>query len=176
MKLQVGKSPGPDGIPAEFYQAFWPCINNMYLEFVNSVRVNSFPDEKNTSITTIIYKKRGDPYLLINYRPIALMNVDVKILTKLLSIRLAKVLPGIIHESQSAVCGRTIGNTVHLVRDIKLQNFPGLRPEPRLGGLQRPQTPAALNSLRALRALRSYRSLRSHQNSRFEFISLFRPL
>ena len=118
MKLQGGKSPGPDGIPAEFYQTYWPHIRDMYLDFVNSVRINSFPDEKNTSITTIIYKKKGDPYLLINYRPIALMNVDVKILTKLLSMRLATVLPSIIHESQSAVLGRTIGNTIHLVRDI----------------------------------------------------------
>ena len=118
MKLQRGKSPGPDGIPAEFYQTFWPRIQGIYLEFLNSVRENSFPDEKNISITTIIFKKRGDPHLLINYRPIALMNVDVKILTKLLSMRLAKVLPSIIHESQSAVFGRTIGNTVHLVRDI----------------------------------------------------------
>ena len=118
MKLQKGKSPGPDGIPAEFYQTFWSRIQDMYLDFVNSVKVHYFPGEKNTSVTTIIYKNRGDPYLLINYRPIALMNVDVKILTKLLSMRLAKVLPSIIHESQSAVYGRTIGNTVHMVRDI----------------------------------------------------------
>ena len=46
------------------------------------------------------------------------MNVDLKILTKLLSIRLKFVLPTIIHESQTAVYGRTIGNTVHLIRDI----------------------------------------------------------
>ena len=46
------------------------------------------------------------------------MNVDIKILTKLLSMRLMYVLPNIIHESQTAVYGRTIGNTIHLVRDI----------------------------------------------------------
>ena len=46
------------------------------------------------------------------------MNVDSKILTKLLSLRLKYVLPTIIHETQSAVYGRRIHNTVHLVRDI----------------------------------------------------------
>ena len=46
------------------------------------------------------------------------MDVDVKILTKLLSMRLNNVLPTIIHESQTAVYGRNIGNSVHLVMDI----------------------------------------------------------
>ena len=46
------------------------------------------------------------------------MNVDVKILTKLLSMRLNLVLPSIIHETQTAVYGRHINSTVHLVRDI----------------------------------------------------------
>ena len=70
------------------------------------------------SITTLIYKDRGETFLLANYRPIALMNVDVKIFTKLLSMRLNQVLPSITHESQTAVYGRRIHNTVHFVRDF----------------------------------------------------------
>jgi exonuclease III len=117
-KLQRNKTPGPDGIPAEFYQAFWPTIQDLYFEFIIEVQKTMFPSKANTSITTLVYKNKGLEYLLANYRPIALMNVDVKILTKLLSIRLMYVLPNIIHESQTAVYGRTIGNTIHLVRDI----------------------------------------------------------
>ena len=117
-KLQRGKSPGPDGILAEFYQLFWPNIKGMYLEFINGVRRSAFPKSRNVSITTLIYKDRGETCLLANYRPIALMNVDVKILTKLLSMRLNLVLPSIIHESQTAVYGRRIHNTVHFVRDF----------------------------------------------------------
>ncbi len=117
-KLQRGKSPGPDGIPAEFYQQFWPGVRGMYFSFINRVRREAFPAGKNVSITTLIYKERGEMCLLTNYRPIALMNVDVKILTKLLSMRLNLVLPSIIHESQTAVYGRRIHNTVHFVRDF----------------------------------------------------------
>ena len=118
MKLKKGKSPGPDGIPAEFYQAHWSSIQDMYFEFINEIKSKFIPQEKNASFTTLIFKERGDPFLLVNYRPIALMNVDIKILSKVLSIRLVTVLPSIIHETQTAVYGRRIGNSIHLVRDI----------------------------------------------------------
>ena len=118
MRLKRNKSPGPDGIPAEFYQKFWHLIEDFYFDFLLEVEKTSLPIEKNSSITSLIYKNKGDIALLAYYRPIALMNADVKILTKLLSMRLVKVLPSIIHKSQTAVYGRTIGNNIHIVRDI----------------------------------------------------------
>lgn len=118
LKLQRGKSPGPDGIPAEFYQKFWHLFQDFYFDYINQVKETAFPDVKNSSITTLIYKERGEIYLLANYRPIALMNVDIKILAKLLSLRLKYVLPAIIHESQKAVYGRRIGDNINMVRDI----------------------------------------------------------
>lgn len=118
MKLNKNKSPGPDGIPIEFYQVFWPLFHDMYFDFLVEVKRTALPIAKNVSITTLIYKERGDIFLLSNYRPIALMNVDVKILTKVLSMRLIKVLPTIIHESQTAIFGRRIGDNIHLVRDL----------------------------------------------------------
>ena len=118
MKLKRNKSPGPDGIPAEFYQTFWPFIQDIYFDFICEVKTSAFPVGKNTSITTLVYKERGEIFLLANYRPIALMNADVKILTKLLAIRLVLVLPSVIHESQTAVYGRRIDDNIHLVRDI----------------------------------------------------------
>ena len=118
LKLQRGKSPGPDGIPAEFYQRFWYLFEDFYFDYINKVKETALPDTKNASITSLIYKERGEIYLLANYRPIALMNVDIKILTKLLSLRLKFVLPTIIHESQKAVYGRRINDNINMVRDI----------------------------------------------------------
>ena len=66
----------------------------------------------------MIYKKNGDIFLLRNYRPISLINVDVKILTKVLAERLKVALPNIIHPSQTAVYGRKIHQTVHMIRDL----------------------------------------------------------
>ena len=118
MALQNGKSPGPDGISAEFYKAFWYLIKDKFLCYINAAKEIGFHAYRNESATTIIYKRKGEVYKLEYYRPIALMNVDLKILSKCLSTRLRPVLPLIIHHSQTAVDGRRIDYTVHLIRDL----------------------------------------------------------
>ena len=61
--------------------------------------------------------------MLANYRPISLINVDIKILCKTLANRLIPILPEVIHSSQTAVYGRRIDHTIHLIRDpIDLAN------------------------------------------------------
>ena len=64
--LPRNKTPGPDGIPAEFYQTYWIMIEDLYLDFINAVKETGLPKDKNTSITTLVYKKRGDTCLLAN--------------------------------------------------------------------------------------------------------------
>ena len=53
-----------------------------------------------------------------NYRPISLLNVDVKIITKALAMRLADALPEIIHNNQKCIPGRHIVNNIHVVKDL----------------------------------------------------------
>ena len=45
----------------------------------------------------IIFKK-GDNPLMKNYRPISLINIDVKIIAEALVTRMSKVLPNMIHK------------------------------------------------------------------------------
>ena len=113
-----GKSPGPDGITAEFYKTFWYLIKERFLSYINQAKLSGFREYRNQSSTTIVYKRKGEVYKLDYYRPIALMNVDLKILTKTLSNRLRSVLPSIIHHSQTAVDKRRIDHTVHMIRDL----------------------------------------------------------
>ena len=116
--MKVGKSPGLDGVPIEFFKAFWPLVQHRYLAYIQRAQVFGFPDEKNTSATILIYKDKGETYLLIYYRPISLINTDLKILCKVLSNRMKPVLKDIIHSSQTCVPGRQIDQTVHLLRDM----------------------------------------------------------
>ncbi len=54
-----------------------------------------------------------------NFRPLSLMNLDYKILSKVLSTRLRKVLGNMIHRDQScAIPGRTIQDNFILIRSI----------------------------------------------------------
>ena len=71
------------------------------------------------AIITLIEKKDKDKRDLSNWRPISLINVDVKIGSKAIAKRLEKVLPNIIHYNQCAyVKGRTIFDAVRTIEDV----------------------------------------------------------
>ena len=71
------------------------------------------------AIITLIEKKDKDRRDISNWRPISLINVDVKIGSKAIAKRLENVLPSIIHHNQSAyVKGRTIFDAVRTIEDI----------------------------------------------------------
>jgi hypothetical protein len=53
-----------------------------------------------SSVLALLFKK-GDPLLLDNFRPISLLNVDLKILSYVLAQRLKKILSKIINEDQT---------------------------------------------------------------------------
>ena len=88
------------------------------MPYFRSVLREGFSSVKNTSVVKLIFKKNGDIFLLKNYRPISLINVDVKIVAKVLAERLKMALPDIIHPSQTSVYGRKIDQTVHMIRDL----------------------------------------------------------
>ena len=113
--LKVEKSPWIDGFTAEFYKTFWSLIKDRYTAFINGANQTSFSAFKNTSVTALLYQEKGDTDDLKNYRPISLINVDLKILTKTLTNRLKKVLPSLIHFTQTAMDGRKIDNTIHML-------------------------------------------------------------
>ena len=83
------------------------------------------------AVITLIQKKDKDRRLIKNWRPISLVNVDVKIGSKAIAKRLEKVLPYIIHHDQNAfVKGRTIFDAVRTVNDVldftEMKGFKGI--------------------------------------------------
>jgi len=68
---------------------------------------------------TLIYKKKGKRNNISNYRPISLLNVDYKILARIMANRLKVVLPNIISPNQTCcILGRDIADTTASLRDI----------------------------------------------------------
>ncbi len=117
-KLPLGKSPGIDGFLVEFYKQYWHKIKHIFMKYIAEVKKEGLSSSRNVSIIKLIYKKTGEIFLLTYCRPISLINVDVKIITKVLAERLKIVLHTIRHPTQTAVYGRQIDQNIHMVRDL----------------------------------------------------------
>ena len=75
---------------------FWDLLGPFLVRVFNVCFLNSeICDSMKVSHTRVIYTK-GDAKSLKNWRPISVLNVDYKICSKALSIRLAKVLQFIV--------------------------------------------------------------------------------
>ena len=62
--------------------------------------------------------KGGDRLNIKNWRPITLLNTDYKLLTKVLTSRLKRVINSLVQPEQTyCVPGRTIHDNLHLLRD-----------------------------------------------------------
>lgn len=114
------KSPGEGGFTKEFYQTFFDLIGKDLLNSYNdSFHKGSLSiTQKRGSITLI---PKGDVNLtnLKNWRPISLLNVDYKLLSKVLAKRMELILPKLIHTDQTGfISGRYIGQNVRLLSDI----------------------------------------------------------
>ena len=126
------KSPGNDGIPIEFYRKFRPLISDPFIQCTNECfEKGEMSCSQKQAVITLIEKKGKDRSFLENWRPISLVNVDAKIMSKAIATRIKNVLPNIIHHNQTGfIKDRYFGETVRSIFDIMdftvEENIPGL--------------------------------------------------
>lgn len=118
-EMSSGKSPGLDGLSAEFFKSFWNLIGeDLYGVFLECIEQGTLPLSCRRAILTLIPKK-GDLGCLKNWRPVSLICADFKILSKALTNRLKKCMASVIHKDQTfCVPKRSIFDNLFLLRDI----------------------------------------------------------
>ena len=115
-EMKNEKSPGDDGIPKEFYEHFFNDMKEILTELFNNILLsNTMPNSHKNAIIKLIYKK-NDQKQLKNWRPISLLNVDYKILSKLLTKRFSKIMNKIIPIEQK--CGVKNRKLTDIIRNL----------------------------------------------------------
>ena len=118
MQGSKGKSPGIDGLPAEWYQKFYPLIGDTLTRLVNDYFCAAPTTPYRAPGVTVLIPKQANPTRVQHYRPITMMNFDYKILARCLNNRLLPYMESLVGPYQYACVGRKkIYHILETIRD-----------------------------------------------------------
>ena len=91
--MPKNKLPGNDGLTKEFYEKYWDDLKK---PFIAPLRKSFLKEELSKSekqaVIRLIEKKDKDKRYIRNWRPLSLLNTDMKIISKVMAHRLKKTL------------------------------------------------------------------------------------
>ena len=130
--MQPNKTPGLDGLTKEFYCKFFdilgPPLHDMYLECYEK---GELCESTRKGLISLIPKKDKNILELKAWRPLAMLCLDFKILSKAIAERLKTVLPVLVSEEQCGFMkGRNIQENIvrsfEIIQYAKNRNIPAL--------------------------------------------------
>jgi hypothetical protein len=129
--METNTAPRPDHMPVEFYQKSWEILKHDLLDMLIEFWQQELDlGRLNYGIITLIPKLK-EASRIQQFRPICLLNVSFKIITKILMLRFEGCMSRIINKCQSAfIKGRNIMDgvmTLHeILHDVKYRKKDGL--------------------------------------------------
>ena len=118
---------GKQNVQAE--KVYWDLICQQFINGVNDSFVKEeMSNSQKQAVITLIEKQGKDCTLIENWRPISLVNVDAKIISKVIASnsRIKNVLPYIIHSNQDRYIGETVRSILDIMDFTEKENIPGL--------------------------------------------------
>lgn len=113
------KAPGKDGYEAYFFKKSWTIMKKDIMRVVDDFFVNGklFKPAKCTLVTLI--PKSKEAKMIKEYRPISCCSTLYKIISKIITIRMGKVLNTILGQNQAAfIPGQVIHNHILLTYEL----------------------------------------------------------
>ena len=123
-QLIKGKAPGPDGLPSElFITCKEELVGLLTAVYNDGFKAGRMHCTFYHGVISLIYKK-GSAHNLDNWRHVTLMNVDYKILAKIVMSRLSQDLDKIIEKEQTcAIKGRLMWDNLGILRELTSGNI-----------------------------------------------------
>ena len=117
ISFENNKSPGNDGLTKEFYCTFWDDIKDTFMKSLKeSKKLKYFCASQQQAIIKLLEKPNKDKRYIPNWRPLSLLNFELKMISKSLATRVTKVLSNLIDSRQTVyVNERFIGESGRLI-------------------------------------------------------------
>jgi hypothetical protein len=129
--MKSDTAPGPDGFPVVFFKKFWPLVKLGVLHIVNDFILGRIDVLRlNYGVLSLIPKVPGVDQIS-QFRPIALINVIFKIVSKCFATKLDPIANRIISPNQTAfIKGRLITDGVlalqEVIHEMKVKKLGGI--------------------------------------------------
>ena len=95
--MKYNKTPGNNRLTKEFYKTFWDKLKTSLMESVNQAfHTKTLSISQRQAVIKLIEKRDRDKRSIKNWRPIYLLNVETKIVSKTISKKLKTALPTLI--------------------------------------------------------------------------------
>lgn len=118
-QLAKNKASGPDGIPNKFLQEYWPIIKKDIMAIVNLFYNHDLDLSDSNRANIIMIPKKEVACVVQDFRPISVINVIPKLLSKLLASRLSLRLKALVYIHQTTfIRGRYITEKIITTREI----------------------------------------------------------
>lgn len=116
--LANNKASGPDGLPNEFAKVYWADIKGDIIGLLHRFFEGTADISALNTANIVMLPKKEDAVQLKDFRPISIISLISKIISKLLATRLSRFLPELISVNQTAfVRGRQISENFVAVRE-----------------------------------------------------------